>query len=278
MTQVVTPDSPEAGDPLADKAARFAAQLNSLATWGESFPIGTRYPFADLQVHALVLDVLEHARVCQLIVRHRRDAARAGFANARAAFEAATSLALLVSGPSFLEMAARFRAYELQQLARRDEARAAFEGATGSPRAEVLTLAQAEELEAARWDECRAGSGAVLRAAVTSLTTERPSNWARMSERSRFEKVLGVVQRHSSIEGGASLLGVLWRELNAQHHVGSRDLERVLAADANGDWKVGPHPEDPGVLLETFTVAAVVAECALKEWLAHPDRQEAEAG
>lgn len=212
----------------------------------------------DLVAVGLARDVFENARATLMI--SRSDVPRAVYPTARAAFEAAQDLALLVTSPEYTRAGARAFAAELLDWEHTATTASAVFDARGEPDPIEFIPADTQLEEAAgAWEQYAPGSGDVLRNAFHTVKTDRRKgrfHWSGLS-RSGIHKELGT--RPGANPGMTELYRSWYNILSFQAHPSPRlDTRHMRFSESSGISFV-IEPETPGALSDMGLGAALIA-------------------
>jgi hypothetical protein len=229
------------------------------------FPIVLAHGVPDYALLQLGFDVFEQAGASLLVTSG--PSPRAAVANARAAFEAALDMYLLVAEPSsYDEMGAFIRVCELlaQEELRKLRANAAAAAALPIPDNTCKTPEDIVLEEGRRWDADQAGVSIMYRRTLQQARQDGrwKSHWSGMGS---YSSVLAYVERKHGADAGFKEVGAMWyRALTHQAHPGLRTGTRLATHTEEGRLAFGPKDGDEALPLAMANVACEHASDALR--------------
>jgi hypothetical protein len=215
-----------------------------------------KYLVPDFVLFHLGGDVLEQAQAVRLVAEG--PAPRAAIANARAAFEAAMDMLVLVAEPSLYdEMGAFARVCELltweDMYARRDRADAVLDlplQERGKSPDEIVAE------EAQFWEEHSPGVSRMYQRvlAVARDEVRWKHHWSGMT--SLLERATFIAAKNKAYEGFVEIADVLWGLQSVHAHPAPRSGIRPAAVNEQGQLVFGSNPND-----DQLPVATAAACC-----------------
>jgi len=258
---------------MGELRERFADAHNLLSARVDRFFLWDVQVIPDLLFYHLALDVLEQGRAVAVLTDGK--VGRPGYANSRAAFEAAMDMVLLVASPeAYCAMGAKARAWELVDVERLQARRDTTDSILGlEPEEPLPSPEQVVEDEATVWDGYSPGRGQLLRDALSGARALRlGSHWSGLTRAKVRERVESIAGEPSGVK---EMLDTFYGMQSIHTHPGSRLGLRDTTIREDGSLFVAPREMDLLGPMAFSTMAADLANIAIARRPAPADTRAA---
>lgn len=234
--------------------------LNRLTTAMSAFSVAGAHKIPDVILYNMAIDVQEQARAVILISSTIWP--RAGYANARAALEAAIDARYLVEDESqYNRLGARARVFELfsSELLQRRAG-----GDVSSIAGTSESVEQSVSADAAAWDADAPGTRTLLIQEYESCLRNPPGigdHWSGLSRYARYQSIAAATGGDTQMP---QMLDTTYGYLSRQAHPGPRTSDRTMSIDATNAVVFSGKPADVNLAKKSAAFAVSLMLSALQ--------------